>query len=52
MPKVQEVACRNRDCTVDMFSIHYESFIPDAEYSADYACPGCGERSTLEVLGG
>lgn len=51
MPKVREVACRNENCNVDMFSIHYETFIPDEEYSGDYVCPGCGGRDGLDVLG-
>ena len=51
MPKVREVACRNADCDVDMFSIHYDAYVPDEEYVPDYACPGCGEREALSVLG-
>jgi hypothetical protein len=51
MPKVRDVACRNEACRVDMFSVHYESYIPDAEYSAEYSCPGCGEQMALTVLG-
>ena len=51
MPKVQEVACRNDGCNVDMFSIHYEQYIPEDEYSADYSCPGCGKHDALAVLG-
>lgn len=51
MPRVQEVACRNTDCEVDMFSIHYVSSPSVEEYEADYACPECGERDDLDVLG-
>jgi hypothetical protein len=50
MPKLREVACQNGACSVDMFSIHYEEYVPEAEYSADYNCPGCGEREKLAVL--
>ena len=50
MPKVQEVACQHKDCTVDMFSIHYVSYIPESEYTPDYECPECGERDALAVL--
>lgn len=51
MPKVQEFACRDGDCSVDMFSVHYESGTPDEEYETAYPCPGCGEKDSLDELG-
>ena len=51
MPKVQEFACRDDDCYVDMFSVHYEPGTPDEEYDEPYACPGCGDRDSLDELG-
>jgi hypothetical protein len=50
MPKVVEVTCLSENCDVDMFSIHYESYIPEDEYERDYACPGCGSEAGLEPL--
>ena len=52
MPRVQEIACKNDDCNVDMFSIHYTSYVADEDYIHDYSCPSCGDRSQLQVLGG
>lgn len=51
MPKVLEVACENQACDVDMFSIHYEHFVPDDEFDDEYGCPSCGERGQLRPLG-
>lgn len=50
MPKTVEVACTAADCDVDMFELHYTSYVPPEEYDATYRCPECGGDS-LEPLG-
>lgn len=48
VPKVLEVACRDDDCRVDMFVVHYG---PDADYREGFQCPGCASADSLENLG-
>lgn len=41
------MVCRDDECRVDMFTIHYA---PDADRGEEFICPGCGSQDGLESL--
>ena len=50
MPATQEVVCRDDDCELDMFELHYTYDMPDDVGVADFACPYCGTTDGLEAV--
>lgn len=50
MPPTLELACRNDECDLDMFELHYTYEMVDDVGVEDFQCPYCGETDTLEKL--
>jgi hypothetical protein len=50
MPATMEVRCREADCELDMFELHYTYDMPDSLGVSDFSCPYCGGTSCLEEI--
>lgn len=50
MPATLEVVCRNDECELDMFELHYTYDMPDDVGVGDFQCPYCGQTELLEAV--
>lgn len=50
MPKTLEVVCRDPDCALDMFELHYTYDMPDETGVEAFSCPYCGGSDHLAEL--
>jgi len=50
MPATLEVVCRDDDCELDMFELHYTYDMPDDVGVSAFACPYCGTSADLEAV--
>lgn len=50
MPATLEVVCRNDDCELDMFELHYTYDMPDDVTVGDFVCPYCEGGDELEEI--
>jgi hypothetical protein len=50
MPKTLEVVCRDQECALDMFELHYTYDMPDGTGVEAFSCPYCGSADSLEEV--
>ncbi len=50
MPKTIEIVCRDEECELDMFELHYTYDMPDSVGVGDFVCPYCNQTEKLSEV--